>query len=174
MYGKEYLLKIGHYVLPELEKGRFFTKVKGVEHYFSGLINTEVKIIYRSFYDEFDFAFSLRCTFSLCDIKSETRWMRKEGSEHYFETPPFFVVERNEFNYSPEKVVKRLHSHYRANTLLLGTYSFQQFKESHLDECFRRSGLHLIMRRELEMRSINQYQKPQPQSRSVGTQIGIR
>ncbi len=177
MYGKEYLIKIGHHVFPELKTFGFFATVKGVEHYFSGLVNTDVKIIYRSFYDEFDYAFSLQCTFSLCDKKTEARWIRQEGSEHFFETPPFFVVERNDFSCSPEQVVKRMHSHYRANTLVLGAYSFQQYKESHLGESMRRCGVHMIMRMELDVKSINQYQKPESQIRrldSEGKQISKR
>ena len=147
---KEYYLRIAEKVFPELKSGRFFAKVQGIEHYFSGLIQTEVKINYKSFYDEYDFAFSIRCTFSLCDKKNETRWVRQEGSEHFYSTPVLFVVDRTDFNYSPEQAVSRMIRHYRANTLVLGSYAHPEFSWEQLADHMRRNGIHLILQRELE------------------------
>lgn len=147
---REYYLRIAERVFPELKTGRFFAKVNGIEHYFSGLIDAEVKINYKSFYDEYDFAFSIRCTFSLCDKKTETRWVRQEGSVHYFNTPLLFVVERDELNFLPDQIVQRMRSYYRANTLLLGSYAYPHRPIKQFKELMKVNELHFILHSELE------------------------
>ncbi|CAN5552811.1 hypothetical protein BH11BAC1_BH11BAC1_22670 [soil metagenome] len=150
MERKEYYLKIAEKVYPELNSGRFFANVKGIEHYFSGLLSMEVKSIYKSFYDEFDFAFSVQCTFSLCDQKSDLRWIRKEGREHSYMTPVVFVVERSEMNYPPAQIMNRMLSRYRANTIILESYNYGHYNEQHLAEYMRQTGLQVIWKRELD------------------------
>ncbi len=149
MERKEYCLKIAEKVFPELKAGRFFATVNGIEHYFSGLNHVEVKSSYRSFYDEYDFAFSVHCTFSLCDRRTDARWIRQEGSEHFYSTPVLFVVERTDFNYLPEQAVSRMIRHYRANALVLGSYAHPEFSWEQLADQMRRNGIHLILQREL-------------------------
>ena len=147
---KEYYLRIAEKVFPELKSGRFFAKVQGIEHYFSGLIQTEVKINYKSFYDEYDFAFSIRCTFSLCDRKTDVRWVRQEGREHYYNTPVLFVVERNDLNFLPDQIIQRMKSYYRANTLLINSYKHSHFSLKQFKELMKRNELHFILHSELE------------------------
>lgn len=137
-------------VFPELKAGRFFTKVNGIDHYFSGLLHTEVKRSYRSFYDEYDFAFSVHCTFSLCDKKTDARWVRQEGCEYFYSTPVLFVVDRTDFNYLPGQAVSRMIRHYRANTLVLGSYAHPEYSWQQLADHMKRNGIHLILQRELE------------------------
>jgi len=150
MERNKYLIKIAEKVFPELKAGRFFVTVKGKEHYFSGLLSMEVKKGYRSFYDEFDYAFNVHCTFSLCDIKTDDRWMRQPGNEHEYHTPFLFVVERNNFDSSPLQVVNRMCSYYRANTLVLDAYSHLHYSEKHLAEVMNRNGLNFMLKEELE------------------------
>jgi hypothetical protein len=162
MKSKEYLLKIAAGAYPEIFKGKFFTVIKGAEHYFSGLHHAEVKYIYRSFYDEFDFAFSLHCRFTLSDRKCGSRWTRQEGSEHVYAAPALFVVDRMEMNYAPAQLVSRMQHHYRANTLVLGTYRHPQFTMKQLEECMDESGINFIRRKDLEEKSFNAVYSLQP------------
>ena len=172
MERKEYYLKIAEKVFPELKSGKFFTNVKGVEHYFSGLLSIEVKNIYKSFYDEFDYAFSIRCTFSLSDRKSDTRWIRQEGSEHCYTTPVLFVVDRLDMDYEPEQVVRRMLHRYRANTIILESFNYYQYHEQHLAEYLRRSGVHLIWKKELDAEAgpIQHLIRPETQMRRLNSQ----
>lgn len=150
MEKKEYYFRIAEMVFPELKSGRIFAKVNGMEHYFSGLIHTEVKVNYKSFYDEYDFSFSIRCTFSLCDRKTEVRWVRQEGREHYYDTPVLFVVERNDLNFLPDQIISRMKNYYRANTLLLRSYAYNQYSIRQFYELMKFNGLHFILHRDLE------------------------
>jgi|GEM_PF-6303792 len=149
MSRNEYLLNIAERVFPELAAGKFFAITGGAEYYFSGLQHTEVEQLYRSFYDEFDFAFCIRCSFSLCDLKTDTRWVRQEGEKHFYTTPVLRVVERTDFNYAPANAIRRMRTHYRANTLVLETYSRPGISSGQLAEGMNAAGLYFFLKEEL-------------------------
>lgn len=151
MSKKKYYLGIAEKVYPELKAGRFFTNIKGTEHYFSGLSNTDVKCIYKSFYDEYDYAFSIQCTFSLCDKRSGSRWVRQEGSVHIYFTPVLYVVDRNDLYLAPDRIIDRMIHFYRSNTLVVGSNHSGHFAKIQLNEQMRKNNLQLIYRNEIEI-----------------------
>ena len=149
MNREAFLFRISETAFPGLKEGRFFCTFKGTEYYFSGLISREVKIIYRSFYDPFDFAFSIDCVFSVCDVKSDSRWIRKEGSRHIYSTPVLSVMERNRFDCDPETVLAKLTAK-RVNVLVLDSCSWKPEQVNRLRDHLLHNGVCLIFRRELE------------------------
>ena len=149
MERSEYLFRIAGKVFPGLRTGKFFTVVNGTEQYFSGMLQKEVKLYYKSFYEEYDYAFSLQCIFSLCDRKTKVRWVRQPGTRHQYTSPALFVVERTDFHNAPEQIVKRMQTHYRANTLILDSYSHPRYSGRQLATILEMNGLNLIMRNEL-------------------------
>jgi hypothetical protein len=150
MEKKEYLMRIAEKVIPGLAAGRFFVMVCGEERYYAGLCAKEEQPVYRSFYDEFDFAFSIRCTFSLCDVKTNGRWVRLQGNSHIYTSPILFVVDREEFNFIPDHAAERMHSRYRANTLVVDSYDCPGYSMQQLARAMKANGLNFILKKELK------------------------
>jgi hypothetical protein len=146
-----FLLTLAEKICPQLKAGRFFATVKGKEYYFSGLLQRRVMPAYRGFYDEFDYAFSVHCTFAMCDVYNGARWMRLDSRENFFATPAIIVVERSQFDFSPAQTVERMKQRYFANTLLAGEYFHPSYSKEHLKRCMEAAGLHFFLSEELEM-----------------------
>ena len=149
MKTKLYYLQIAEKVFPGLQHKRFFTAIGGTEHYYSGLRMTEVEHIYKSYYDEFDFAFSIRCTFSICDKQEGRRWIRQPGDEHLFSTPPAYVVQRSDVSCSPAQIIEKMKKFYKANVLICSGRSHPMVSEAVLREIMETNKLCLIHKTEL-------------------------
>ena len=149
MKQKIFYLRIAETAFPGLQQKRFFTTVGDTEYYFSGLRMTEVQHIYRSYYDEFDYAFSIRCTFSVCDRREGSRWIRQPGDDHLYTTPPAVVVQRDELACSPAQIIFRMKNFYKANVLIYSGYKHSLFSENQLREILESNQLSLVHRKDL-------------------------
>jgi len=131
-------------IFPELKARGFFTDIGGREHYFSGLQKMEIVSAYKSFYEEYDLAFSVKCLYSVCDCKTESRWIRLEGNHHIYKTPVLYLIRKFDLDLSPSQIAKRMIKHYRANVLVLESYNHQNFQIGSLKNYLSAYGIYLI------------------------------
>jgi hypothetical protein len=106
----------------------------------------EVESLYKSFYEEYDVAFSLHCIFSICDRKSDSRWQRMEGDSHVYRTPVLYIINRTEMEGSPAQIAYRMLNRYCANTLVIEKYEHQKYDEAYLKSYLADKGIHLILK----------------------------
>jgi len=147
---REELLLMALEVFPELKLRGFFTVIEGVEYYFAGLQDMEIESAYKSFYDEYDFAFSLRCTYSICDCRIDSKWTRLNGAQVY-RTPVLYVVNRSEMNESPKQIAGRMVHCYRANTLVLEKYNHPDFSIDRLKTYLNMKGIYFMVKKEKQV-----------------------
>jgi hypothetical protein len=141
------LLMVALEIFPELNARGFFTTEKGVEYYFAGLQEMEIESAYKSFYEEYDVAFNIRCTYSVCDYKTESRWIRMDGQHHLYRTPMLYVVNRIDLNASPAQIAYRMNGHYRANTLVVEKYFHPEFSTSSLKSFLAAHGIYVVIKK---------------------------
>jgi hypothetical protein len=140
------LLMVALQAFPELKARGFFTIIAGVEHYFSALQEMKVETTYKSFYEEYDVAFSLRCTYSICDWKNKSRWIRIEGDKHVYRTPLLYVINRFDLNESPEQIASRMMTHYRANALVIEKYNHPEYSVASLSSYLKAHNIYFVMK----------------------------
>ena len=140
------LLMVAMEAYPELKARGFFTVIRGNEYYFSGLQKMEIESAYKPFYEEYDLAFSIRCTYSVCDYKSETRWKRMDGDHHVFKTPVLYLISRSDLDASPSAIVNRMVTHYRANALVIEKYHHPDYSISSLKSYLLANGMYLVLK----------------------------
>ena len=145
---KAELIMVAMEAFPELNTRGFFTITRGNEYYFSGLQKMEIESAYKPFYEEYDFAFSVKCTYSICDCRTDSRWIRMEGDRHVYITPMLYVINRSGVNASPSQLVRRMIYDYRANVLVIDQYDYQDISLSVLKNYLSSYGLYLILKGE--------------------------
>ena len=158
------LLMVAIEIFPELTARGFFTVIKGMEYYFSGLQEMEIESAYKTFYEEYDVAFNVRSTYSVCDCKTESMWKRMDGNRHVYRTPMLYVINRFDMNATPAQIATRMISHYRANTLVIEKYTHPEFSASSLKIFLSANGIHMIIRKHEQVREITESES----SASVG------
>ena len=141
----EDLLMVALKAFPELNARGFFTVVSGVEYYFAGLQKMEVESFYKSFYEEYDVAFRVRCIFSLCDCKTESKWKRIEGLQHIYRTPILYVVKRFAIDGSPKQIWSRMVNRYNANALVIEHYVHSEYSIDYLKKFLAAKNIHVIL-----------------------------
>jgi len=134
------------HAFPQLKARGFFTLVEGVEYYFAALQEMEIESTYKSFYEEYDVAFNLRCTYSICDYKKESRWLRMSGDQHVYRTPLLYVINRIDLDESPAQIANRMISYYRANMLVIEKYNHPEYSVSSLNSYLKANGIYFIIK----------------------------